>query len=299
MKRRMITLCLVLLLLAVSNMAFAADTDIVSIPDAAFKSFLNGKLGHAAAADITQADMKRITQIELPRSVADLEGIQYCTNLTWFRTYGTPKNLQLLGNCKKIGFLAIMSSMLDDIGFVSGLTEIYYLDLYNDEIQDITPLKNLTKLKVLDLMGNHVIDMSPLKNLHAQMTHLYGLSESRTLSLDCVREENGYCIIKNPVVGIDAKPVAPQSVSNCEYDAATNTFRVPAGTSVFSFGTSQPTIPGSTDFQNYFNTRVTVNINHPPKTGDNSHIALLFAFLAVSGCTLLLNGFGRKKKKAD
>ena len=272
-QKKLLALLLVLcMFFSMSGNVFAADTDVVDVPDETFKAYLNGRLGpdREADADITKSDMKKITKIELPRNISNLEGIQYCTELTWFRAngVGTPENLQLLGNCTKLTFLAVMSSYLDDISFVANLTELTYLNLYNDEISDISAIKNLNKLTVLDLMKNHIVDLSPLSEFYPQMTHLYGLNETATLTLECNREESGYCMIDNPVIGVDANPVAPNSLPNCEYDAATNTFKVPTGTESFSFKTTQPTVAESGDFQNNFTTSVTVNINHTPQTDD-------------------------------
>lgn len=76
--------------------------------------------------------------------ISDIDGIQYCVNMT---------ALDLSGN------------NISDISPIQSLKNLRILDLSGNEISDISPVRNLTNLKRLSIFLNPITDLSPLKGL--------------------------------------------------------------------------------------------------------------------------------------
>ncbi|MEA4923264.1 MAG: InlB B-repeat-containing protein [Eubacteriaceae bacterium] len=243
-----------------------ADT-VVDIPDAVFKAYLNKMLSQEAAADITETQMEKITKIDIPSGITDLEGVQYCKNLDWFRMWykgAAPQNYAKLGQCTALTGVSFAGASMTDISFISSLTNLTYLNFWDNNISDISALKNLTKLQTLDLCHNNISDMSALAGYVDAMTsynHLH--DQTINITKDCTNG-TGQCTVENPIIGIYGDEVAPNDVAGAAYDKATNTFIVDEGKDSFTFTFSQSTKNGNTaDFENYYAGKVTVNVNHP------------------------------------
>ena len=150
--------------------AYAADSDIVNIPDENFKKILNKKLGVSdTSADITEGQLKNIEYLSIEDAyIVNITGIEYCINLykVKFDDCDNLSDISSIGKLTKLQFLYIYNSKnISDYSSLANLTTLKILELYNNNITDISSLENLTNLQSLNLYNNNITDISILKNL--------------------------------------------------------------------------------------------------------------------------------------
>ncbi|MBJ8326487.1 leucine-rich repeat domain-containing protein [Streptococcus pacificus] len=293
MRKKFIVFCgmIVIPIVMIAINIIPAQATTANIPDNTFKTYLNQKLNQSDDADITLEQLATIEQIELPAGVSDLEGIQYCTNLTFFRDNGKglPLNYQKVGECTSLTFLAFMNCGIEDISFIANLNNLTYLNLWNNDISDISALKNLNSLTTLDLSHNHIMDMSPIADYVDNMTNYCHLhSQSINITATCDKEEDGFCVIENPIIGIHGEAVAPIEIdpNSATYDAQTNTFKIAKDKEKFIFRFHQNTKNENPlkDFENLYQGNVSVTINHPlPNILKNVSLATTDAVYTYDG----------------
>jgi hypothetical protein len=155
--------------------AHAADTDVVSIPDANLKAKLNAKLSasRSPTADITVGDAKTATgTLTVAGSVADLTGLEAFVNVTTLTLSGvnatanTFTSLQPLAGLTKLTNLTIQSGSAQSLTPLSGLTNLTSLAVARNQVTDASPLAPLgAKLTTLNLTGNRIADLTKLPSL--------------------------------------------------------------------------------------------------------------------------------------
>ena len=138
---------------------------IVTFPDGILETVIRDALGKEAGEEITAGELAELTELHanesddgvrpaspgqrraaeevlrVPRGIADLSGIRYCTNLTT---------------------LALDENQISDISSLASLTNLTWLVLTENRIGDVSPLASLTNLTTLTLSGNQINDISPL-----------------------------------------------------------------------------------------------------------------------------------------
>jgi Leucine-rich repeat (LRR) protein len=120
------------------------EPQTVTFPDVNLEAAIRAGIGKPEG-DVNTCDLQGLTVLPASqRNIADITGLEYCTNLT------------------KLG-LAI--NQISDISPLSSLTSLTELYLYGNEISDLNPLSNLTNLTNLELYDNQISDISPLSNL--------------------------------------------------------------------------------------------------------------------------------------
>ncbi|MDE7404215.1 MAG: hypothetical protein K2M81_03820, partial [Lachnospiraceae bacterium] len=82
------------------------------------------------------------------------------------------KNIEAVGTLTKMQDLGIQYCGIEDIGFLSGLTELRGVNLNGNAVTDITPLADLNKLERLGLSENRISDISVIGN----MSNLFDLA---------------------------------------------------------------------------------------------------------------------------
>jgi hypothetical protein len=121
------------------------------------------------------ADLQSLEgELELrERGISDLEGLQYCRNLSSLDLCGnTIANLYEIGSLSYLSELYLADNVLEDIEPLKHLSNLQILDLSGNEIEDITPLLELPGLSFLDLRGNPVPRDSALRKLQGAVTVL-------------------------------------------------------------------------------------------------------------------------------
>ena len=161
----------------------------VNIPDPNLRAAIENTLGKASGATITRADMLTLTVFDARRrSIHDLTGIEFATNLTELHLPANPISdvsaLAGLANLKELYFLdnevsdisplagltnlevlSLSVNQVSDISALGVLTNLTRLYLYDNEISDVSALRVLTNLTRLSLSGNEISDVSPLSGL--------------------------------------------------------------------------------------------------------------------------------------
>ena len=116
----------------------------VTIPDETLLAKIKEKLGITAGTVVPQADMLRLTSLDLSGlDVSDLTGLEFATNLEE---------------------LDLSDTQVKDISALSTLTSLLELSLSGTPVSDISDLSGLTNLKVLDLSDTEVSDISALSS---------------------------------------------------------------------------------------------------------------------------------------
>ncbi|EAC8462228.1 class 1 internalin InlK [Listeria monocytogenes] len=155
---------------AAEKTGLKASQDNVNIPDTNFKQYLNGLLGQASTANITEAQMESLTYITLANiNVTDLTGIEYAHNikdLTINNIHAT--NYNQISGLSKLERLRIMGADVtsDKIPNLSGLINLTLLDFSHSAHDDsiLTKINRLPKVSSIDLSYNGAItDIMPLK----------------------------------------------------------------------------------------------------------------------------------------
>lgn len=124
--------------------------------------------------DIRSSDLAKLTELDLrQRQIADLEGIEYCSNLVALdlsnnRIQDADRRtaaLTPLSRLTRLETLDLSKNASEDITALSGLTSLTTLDLSDNKIKDISALSRLTNLRILNLSSNDVQDIAVLSGL--------------------------------------------------------------------------------------------------------------------------------------
>jgi hypothetical protein len=197
---------------------------VVTFPDPILQAGIREAIGKPSG-DILQSDLDGLTSYSNFGGMANLTGMEHCTNLTHL----------LLGGNNQISDL--------DLSPLSGLTNLTGLLLIGNNISNISPLAGLTNLGGLDLTRNQITDISPL----------VGLTNLFYLTLDENRISNLEPLVHNPGLGPGGSDVI-QVFHNPLSMASTNTW-IPVlqgrGVKVFwhSVGTATSTGMATLDFE--------------------------------------------------
>lgn len=190
--------------------------EVVNIPDFNFKKALNEKFNSPGDAPITKVQLDGLIALNLTgMGIHNLEGIQYCKNLSYL---GLSKNeisdLSPLCNLKELVTLNIDENRIKTITCLQNLTNLTYLTLSENYITDLKPLKELTNLNYLDLSSNQIENLRPL----SQLTNLVCLSlnNNRIRNLNTLNSltnlglldlQNQEIVLNNSEVNFDSSPV--------------------------------------------------------------------------------------------
>ena len=158
----LITLCMCC---ALTTTVHAQD---IHIPDPNLRAAVRDALILPADASITQADMNRLTDLDVrDQGIANLTGLEFATNLTFLQLQANRiEDISPLANLTQLTELHLGGNRIEDIGPLANLTQLTVLRLNeNFRIEDISSLANLTQLKAADLDRNQIVDVSPLVRL--------------------------------------------------------------------------------------------------------------------------------------
>jgi len=150
------------------------------------------------SGEITYKELKQLTVLDASDcSIASLDGIEYCTNLTRLNLgYNKLTDIAPLAGLTGLTFLDVGANELTDISPVASLTALTDLYLGANKITDISPVYALTNLTYIDLGANKIADLSPLASLTsltrislsgneiADISPLANLTSLTTLRLD-------------------------------------------------------------------------------------------------------------------
>lgn len=145
---------------------------VISFPDARLEETIRDVIGKPTR-DIYDTDLARLTNLSIiSAGIVNLEGIQFCTNLTSLAVFGfifdetaQPIDLSPLAALHNLELLSLDSFKIVDLSPLAGLSGLTSLSLESLRIVDVRSLSGLMNLTKLDLIDNQIIDISPLSNL--------------------------------------------------------------------------------------------------------------------------------------
>jgi internalin A len=112
-------------------------------------------------------DVKFLTELTADNLViSSLEGIQYCTGLTFLRLWDNAiSDLSPLQNLTGLTELRLNGNQIVNITPLQNLTSLSFLGIGRNRISNIIPLQNLINLTTLTIETNQISNITPLQNL--------------------------------------------------------------------------------------------------------------------------------------
>jgi len=170
--------------------ATASAQEPVSFADANLKAAVEQAL---VKTDPTPSDMLALsTLIADSRSITNLTGLEYATNLTWLVLQNNQiSDISALSGLTNLSWLNLEDNQIIDVSLLSVLRNLTHLNLYYNQISDISALSGLTNLTHLALGSNQVSDISALSGLtnlgilwlnDNQVSDISGLSQLTNLT---------------------------------------------------------------------------------------------------------------------
>ena len=171
------------------NIDIDVPAPVVEVPDAALAALLRTTLELAADADITTADMEKLSTLDASsQGITDLTGLEYAVNLEdLFLDSNSIVDISPLASLTTLRYLLLEDNDISDVSPLSGLVNLGELHLDDNNVSDLTsfaglvtltalfvgdndvsdvsPLSSLVNLEHLDLENNSIVDVSPLANL--------------------------------------------------------------------------------------------------------------------------------------
>ena len=140
--------------------------EVVEFLDAGLEGVVRDAIGKPTG-EIYDWDLIGLQTLDAgDRAIADLGGIEHCTDLTQLslRNNGIADvgPLAGLGQLEK---LWLENNSISDIAALAGLGRLAWLFLGDNDLESIDPLSGLTSLVELELQGNQISDVGPLAGL--------------------------------------------------------------------------------------------------------------------------------------
>ena len=141
---------------------------VVHIPDPNLRAAIAESLAKNPNAPITVEEMERLGPVldARNRSIRDLTGLQFATNLTWLNLFDNQvSDLSPIAGLINLRGLILNNNLVSDISPLKGLKNLYYLKFNDNQVSDLSPLAGLIDLEVLEFSKGDVSDLSPLAGL--------------------------------------------------------------------------------------------------------------------------------------
>ncbi len=208
-------------LLALLSLFLPASTvwadEASTFPDLNLEAAIREEIGKPVG-DIYRSDLQVITELIAPdRGIANIAGLEYCTNLQKLILDSNPliRDLSPLTGLTSLQELYLFFNSLSDISPLTGLENLEVLSLEDNYISDLSPLAGLENLRVLSLEDNYMSDISPLAGLvnlewlHlanndvSDLSPLAGLAKLRFLELSFNKVSDISPLLANPGLGAE------------------------------------------------------------------------------------------------
>ena len=140
---------------------------VVEVPDAALAALLRTILELAADADITTADMEKLSTLDASsQGITDLTGLESAVNLeSLFLDSNSIVDISPLASLTTLRYLSLEDNDISDVSPLSGLVNLVNLRINENNVSDLTPLAGLVTLTGLFVPDNDISDVSPLSSL--------------------------------------------------------------------------------------------------------------------------------------
>ena len=116
---------------------------------------------------ILKSDVRGLARLDAEsRGIVSLEGIQFCTNLSWLNLRGNViVSIGQLAALASLTHLDLAENVIVDVAALAGLTNLTWLRLWNNRVEQVDAVAGLTKLTYLSLTGNLLTTTAPLSGL--------------------------------------------------------------------------------------------------------------------------------------
>ena len=137
------------------------------IPDVNLRAVIAERLGKAADAEITEAEMRTLRRIFADnRGIRDLTGLEFATQLERIEfRHNMITDLSPLADLTELNNIKLRGNQITDVTPLAKLIRVDWLGLEQNRIIDLSPLSGLTRLQGIGISGNPVVDVSPLAKL--------------------------------------------------------------------------------------------------------------------------------------
>jgi len=189
---------------------------VIDFPDTELESAIR-RVIEKPTGDITDTDLIGLTHLSAnDRGISNLEGIQYCVDLT---NLVLPRNeianISLLSDLtelmvldsasRQLSLIELNDNVIVDIGSLASLIHLTVLELGGNQIPDISALAALTGLKTLRLYDNQIVDVGAITNLTAlTVLTLDGNQISDIDPLSELTRLTGLVLTDNQIIDISA-----------------------------------------------------------------------------------------------
>ena len=150
----------------VAMVSVSVSAIVVNFPDPGLEAAIRNAIGKPTG-DIHDTDLLELTYFNAyDCSIVDLEGIQYCVDLTdLLLSNNQIVDISPLSSLANLTCLSMASNQIVDISALSHLTKLTKLYLNWNMISDIGVLQDLRNLTYLSLSSNRVVDISAVSDL--------------------------------------------------------------------------------------------------------------------------------------
>ncbi|MCH5138321.1 leucine-rich repeat domain-containing protein [Clostridiaceae bacterium UIB06] len=194
------------------------QSPVVSIKDHIFLDCLVKACKKNRTGIITQKDMEKLKELELPGNIQSIDGIEYAVNLTSLRIgfccedkKDHMEDWRPLIKLLKLKELGIFCYEIKDYTWLERCKSLESIWLNDDDVTDLSFARQLENLKDFTAMSNHIADITPfseLKNLETLTLYdnqikdvepLMSLTSLRILDLRCngIKTIKGISNLKN------------------------------------------------------------------------------------------------------
>jgi internalin A len=142
-------------------------TPTVTFPDKNLETIIRNTLDKSSDEDISSTDLAKLKELSIQNSsVSNLNGLEYCINLTSLEIREVPvTDISPLSSLTNLTKLSLCNDQISDISPLSKLFKLEWLAVEVNPLEDISPLSELTSLEILGLAGDQITDISPLASL--------------------------------------------------------------------------------------------------------------------------------------
>lgn len=187
----------------------------VRIPDPMLRRWIRRAIKIDAGAPVSESALKSLKRLAASgyyteplgwKGVVNLEGIQYCSNLTYLDIGSNSiTDISLLSGLINLKELWLTSNPISNLDALSGLTNLVFLQLGGLPISNIDALSGLTNLRELCLQYTSVVNMDALSGLpNLKEIVLYNTSSPNLDSLTGVSSLEVITLYDAQISNIDA-----------------------------------------------------------------------------------------------
>ena len=209
-------------LIAISNLSVSSSEVIYSLEGVQFLHSLRTLylFGDSRISDLTPLTGLALEELYIASAymtdftpISSLRNLQALYLMGVFQTlpeeHGQLEDLSFLTGLSQLTSLNLTFNQISDLTPLASLTGLTHLRLSENQISDVTPLAALINLEQLELHGNQILDFRPLADL--ALVSMGAWEQEITLAPIARADE---IRLENMVFGLDGNLLAPETISH-------------------------------------------------------------------------------------